>query len=70
MRRGTMTKAKYKRQALEAIDKAARLLMSAAHDYELAGCDHESDLTYGKASEVRAWHARLKPRRRKKASPS
>lgn len=62
-----MTKAEYKRQALDAIAKAARLLMSAAHDYEWAGCDHESDLTYTMASDIRGWHARLKPRRRKKA---
>lgn len=65
-----MTKAEYKRQALDAIDKAVRLLMSAAHDYEWAGCDHESDLTYGKASEIRDWYVRLKPRRRKKARPA
>lgn len=62
-----MTKAEYKRQALDAIDKAARLLMSAAHDYEWAGCDHESDLTYSRASDIWGWYARLKPRRRKKA---
>lgn len=62
-----MTKAEYKRQALESVDRAARLLASASHDYELAECDRESTLTYDLCCDVRDMHSRIAPRRRKKA---
>lgn len=62
-----MTTTQHRRLALEAIDRAVRLLASASHDYEMGGYDMESAWTYSRMCEVRKLHDRLKPKRRTKA---
>lgn len=62
-----MTKADRRRTALAAIDRAAKMLASASHDYEMGGYDMESAWTYDRMCEVRELYDRLKPQRRTKA---